>query len=58
MKKTMVDQVVPLQHMENHTRQDIHMAACGEPQAGAGGCVLREAAAHGEPTGKAGTVAQ
>lgn len=46
----MVDQVVPLQPMEKHTRQDIHTAACGGPQAGAGGCALREAAAHGEPT--------
>lgn len=50
MKTTMVDQVVPLQPMEKHTRQDIHMAAFGGPQAGAGGCALREAAALGEPT--------
>lgn len=26
------------------------MAACGGRQDGAGGCALREAAAHGEPT--------
>lgn len=50
MNKTLVDQVIPLQPMEKHTRQDIHMAVCGGPQAGAGGCVVREAAAHGQPT--------
>lgn len=36
--------------MEKHTRQDIHTAAFGGPQAGAGGCALWEAAALGEPT--------
>lgn len=44
-----VDQVAPLQPMEKHTKQDIHTAACGGPQAGAGGCAPREAATHGEP---------
>ena len=41
--KTMVMQVVPLQHMEVHGGADIHPAAHGGPHAGAGGCALKEA---------------
>ncbi|KAK4810779.1 hypothetical protein QYF61_008751, partial [Mycteria americana] len=41
--KTMVRQVVPLQPMEVHSGADIHPAACGGPQARAGGCALKEA---------------
>ncbi|KAK4832527.1 hypothetical protein QYF61_023859 [Mycteria americana] len=45
----MVMQVVPLQHVEDHSEVDIHPAACGGPHGGAGGCVLKEAAPHREP---------
>ena len=50
VEKTMEKQVVPLQHMKNHTGADIHTAAHGGPYAGAGGYALKEAAAHGDPT--------
>lgn len=46
----MVVQVVPLQPKEDHVRVDIATAAYGGPHTGAGGCTLKEAAAHEEPT--------
>ncbi|KAK4810457.1 hypothetical protein QYF61_004237 [Mycteria americana] len=48
VEKTMVKQVVPLRPMEVHVRADIHTAACGGPHTRAGGCAMKEAAAHGE----------
>lgn len=36
--------------MEDHARADTHTAAHGEPHIGAGGCVLKEAAAPGDLT--------
>ena len=39
-----------LQPMEDNAAADIHAAELGRPHAGAGGDVLKEAAAHGEPT--------
>jgi len=36
-------------HGESNTGADIDTAACGGPHASAGGCSLKEAAAHGEP---------
>ena len=42
--------VVPWQLMEDISAADIHTAAHGEPHPGAGGHVLKEAAAHEEPS--------
>lgn len=47
----MVTLVVPLKPMEVPVRTDIYTAAHRGPHAGAGGCVLKEAVAHEEPTG-------
>ena len=47
--QTMVMQVVSLRPMEDHGGVAIHTAAHGGPHDGAGGHVLKEAAAHGEP---------
>lgn len=43
-----MEQIVPLQPTEDHAREDIHTATCGKPRAAAGGCALKEVAAHGE----------
>jgi len=50
MEKTMVEQVVPLQHTKDHARQDINTVVCGGLHTAAGGCALKETAARGEPT--------
>jgi len=39
----------PAAHGEDHAGADIHTAACGGHHTRAGGCALKEAAAHGEP---------
>ena len=49
MEKTMVEQVVPLQSMEDHGGTDIHTADQQGPHAGTGGHALKKAAANGEP---------
>ena len=48
-EKITVMQVVPLQPMDNHSGADSHTAAHGGPHTAAGGYILKEAAAHGEP---------
>lgn len=48
--KTMVMQVISLKHMEDHAGAYTHAAAHGRPHAGAGGCVRKEAAVHGDFT--------
>ncbi|PKU42960.1 hypothetical protein llap_6721 [Limosa lapponica baueri] len=49
MEKTMVNQVVPLQPMEDPCGADIHNAASGGWHTGVGGCSLKDAGDHGEP---------
>lgn len=39
-----------LEHLENHTRDDICASVQGRPYATADGCVLKETTALGEPT--------
>lgn len=46
----MMTQVAHLQPMVNHAGTDIQTAVHGGPHVGAGGCALKEAAAHEKPT--------
>lgn len=49
MRETTMVCVLYLQPMDNHHGAQIHTASHGEPQAAAGGDILREGAALGEP---------
>lgn len=46
----LVGEGCPLKPMEYHVGADVHTAVHGGPHARAGGCVLKEAASHGDPT--------
>lgn len=48
--KTMSDQIVTLELMEDQSGADIHTGGDEEPHAEAGGHTLMEAAAHEEPS--------